>query len=183
MLSGNKLKEVCKKNNMSATQLAGHVAYGSRSNAEAVTVVKNWIKCLYKPAPKTEDVERLARGLSVEVGEISEWRATYRYAPSSPTKARLVTDLISGRNVQDALDLLKFEHKRAARMIEKLLASAVSNADEQAADVDSLYVSESRVDGAGRRIGTKTWIAKDRGRAHPIKKQACHIHVTVAEEK
>ena len=182
MLSGNKLKQVCKKNNMGAGQLAGHVAYGSRNNAEAVTAVKNWTKCLYKPEPSTEDVERLARGLGVEVSDISEWRATYRYAPSSPTKARLVTDLISGRNVQDALDLLKFEHKRAARMIEKLLASAISNADEQAADVDNLYVSEARVDGAGRRIGTKTWIAKDRGRAHPIRKQASHIHVTVAEE-
>jgi large subunit ribosomal protein L22 len=183
MLSGDKLKQVCKKNNMGAGQLAGHVAYGSRNNVKALGAVKNWLKGLYKPVPTTEDVERLARGLGVEVGEISEWRATYRYAPSSPTKARLVTDLISGRNVQDALDLLKFEHKRAARMIEKLLASAVSNADEQAANVDNLYVSEARVDGAGRRIGTKTWIAKDRGRAHPIKKQACHIHVTVAEEK
>ena len=182
MLSGNKLKENCKKNNMSAGQLAGHVAYGSRSSAKAASAVKNWLKGLYKPEPSTEDVERLARALGVEVGDISEWRATYRYAPSSPTKARLVTDLISGRNVQDALDLLKFEHKRAARMIEKLLASAVANADEQAADVDNLYVSEARVDGAGRRIGTKTWIAKDRGRAHPIKKQASHIHVTVAEE-
>jgi large subunit ribosomal protein L22 len=182
MLSGNKLKQSCVKKNMNAGQLAGHVAYGSRNNAKATSAVKNWLKGLYKPVPSTEDVDRLAKGLGVEVGDISEWRATYRYAPSSPTKARLVTDLISGRNVQDALDLLKFEHKRAARMIEKLLASAIANADEQSADVDNLYVSEARVDGAGRRIGTKTWIAKDRGRAHPIKKQASHIHVTVAQE-
>lgn len=182
MLSGNKLKKVCAKNNMSVGQLAGFVAYGSRNAKKASSAVKNWTKCLYKPVPSSEDVERLARGLGVEVGKISEWRVTYRYAPSSPTKARLVTDMISGRNVQVALDLLKFEHKRAARMIEKLLAGAISNADEQAADVDNLYVSEARVDGAGRRIGTKTWIAKDRGRAHPIKKQASHIHVTVAEE-
>ena len=67
-------------------------------------------------------------------------------------------------------------------MIEKVLATAIAAADESAADVDNLYVSESRVDGAGRRIGTKTWIAKDRGRAHPIKKQACHIHIAVSEE-
>ena len=182
MLSGSKLKELSAERNMSAEQLAGHVAYGSRSGEKAVSAVKNWMKCLYKPMPCTEDVERLASALNVDKAEISEWRACYKWAPSSPRKARLVTDLISGRNVQDALDILKFEHKRAARMIEKLLASAIANADEQQADVDNLYVSEARVDGAGRRIGTKGWIAKDRGRAHPIKKQASHIHVTVAQE-
>lgn len=182
MLSGSKLKELSAERNMSPEQLAGHVAYGSRSNEKAVSAVKNWLKGLYKPMPTTEDVERLARALGVETAEISEWRASYRWAPSSPSKARLVTELISGRNVQDALDILKFEHKRAARMVEKLLSSAIANADEQQADVDNLYVSEARVDGAGRRIGTKGWIAKDRGRAHPIKKQASHIHVTVAQE-
>jgi large subunit ribosomal protein L22 len=182
MLSGNKLKKVCIKNNMSAGQLAGHVAYGSRSNAKATSAVKNWLKGLYKPAPVTEDVERLARALGVEVSEISEWRASYRYAPSSAQKARLVTQLIAGRRVQDALDVLKFEHKRAARMVEQVLKSAIANADEAEADVDSLYVMEARVDGAGRRIGTKTWIAKDRGRAHPIRKEASHIYVTLSEE-
>ena len=182
MLSGSKLKQVSADRNVSAEQLAGYVAYGSRSNEKAVSAVKNWIRGLYKPLPTTEDVKRLAKGLAVEEAEISEWRASYRWAPSSPRKARLVTELISGRNVQDALDILKFEHKRVARMVEKLLSSAISNADEQEADVDSLYVMEARVDGAGRRLGTKGWIAKDRGRAHPIKKQASHIHVTVAQE-
>ena len=55
-------------------------------------------------------------------------------------------------------------------------------ADEQEADVDNLYVSEARVDQAGRRIGTKAWHPKDRGRAHPIRKQASHIHITVSED-
>jgi ribosomal protein L22 len=66
-------------------------------------------------------------------------------------------------------------------MLEKLLKSAIANADEQEADVEKLYICEARVDDAGRRIGTKSWIAKDRGRAHPIFKQACHMYVTVAE--
>jgi large subunit ribosomal protein L22 len=100
----------------------------------------------------------------------------------SARKARLVCQLISGRNVQDALDVLKFTRKRAAEVIRKILESAIANADEQEADVESLYVCEARADGAGRRIGTKTWIAKDRGRAHPIRKEASHIHITVAEE-
>ncbi|HEW79650.1 MAG TPA: 50S ribosomal protein L22 [Phycisphaerales bacterium] len=110
-----------------------------------------------------------------------DWRSSYRYAPGSASKARLVARLIAGRSVQDAMDILKFTRKRAATMIDKVLKSAVADADEQAADVDNLYVSEARVDDAGVRIGTKRWIPKDRGRAHPIRKKACHIHITVTE--
>ena len=66
-------------------------------------------------------------------------------------------------------------------MIDKVLKSAVAGADEQQADVDNLYVSSARVDDAGVRIGTKRWIPKDRGRAHPIRKKACHIYVTVTQ--
>ncbi len=79
------------------------------------------------------------------------------------------------------MDILKFTHKRAAAIINKVLKSAVSDADEQQADVDNLYVSCARVDDAGVRIGTKRWIPKDRGRAHPIAKKACHIYVTVTQ--
>jgi large subunit ribosomal protein L22 len=95
-------------------------------------------------------------------------------------KVRLVTTLIAGRAVQDAMDILKFTRKRAAPMVDKVLKSAVADADEQQVDVDDLYVSEARVDEAGIRLGTKRWIPKDRGRAHPIRKKACHIHVTVS---
>ena len=63
--------------------------------------------------------------------------------------------------------------------MDKVLKSAVADADEQQADVDRLYVSQARVDDAGVRIGTKRWIAKDRGKAHPIRKKASHLYVTV----
>jgi large subunit ribosomal protein L22 len=99
----------------------------------------------------------------------------------SARKARLVTQLIVGRSVQDALDILKFTRKRAATMIEKVLKSAVADADEQQVDVDQLYVCSAWADDAGIRIGTKRWIPKDRGRAHPIHKKACHIHITVTQ--
>ena len=89
--------------------------------------------------------------------------------------------MINGRNVQDAIDILKFTHKRTAKMFDKALKTAVADADEQQADVDNLYISEARVDDAGVRIGTKRWIAKDRGRTHPIRKKACHIYVTVSQ--
>jgi len=182
MLSGNKLNELCEELHVSVNHLADHVARGGFSKEEAVSAIGNWRRRLYKPLPTTADVEHLASGLGVEKGEISEWRASYRYAPTAPRKARLVTDLIMGRSVQQALDLLKFEHKRAARMVEKILQSAIANADEAEADTERLFVSEARVDGAGRRVGTKGWRAKDRGRAHSIRKEASHIHITVTEE-
>ena len=83
---------------------------------------------------------------------------------------------------KEAIDILKFTRKRAAPMVGQVLKAAVADADEHQADVDTLYVSEARTDEAGIRIGTKRWIAKDRGRAHPIRKKACHIHVTVSQE-
>ncbi|OHB64957.1 MAG: 50S ribosomal protein L22 [Planctomycetes bacterium RBG_13_62_9] len=103
------------------------------------------------------------------------------YAPMAPRKVRLVTQLIQGRKVQEAMDLLKFTRKRAATLVDQVLKAAVADADEQQVDVDTLYVSEARVDEGGVRVGTKRWIPKDRGRAHPLHKLACHIHVTVTQ--
>ena len=181
MLSCSRLKELCSQQEMSVGQLAGHLARGGFDRKAAVSALKNWQKGLYKPKPRSEDVERLASGLGVEVVELSQWQASYRYAPMSARKARLVAQLIKGRSVQDALDTLKFTGKRAAQMITKVLESAIANADEQEADVEKLFICEVRVDDAGLRIGTKQWIPKDRGRTHPIRKHACHIYVTVTE--
>jgi large subunit ribosomal protein L22 len=143
--------------------------------------VKNWQKGLFKPEPQAEDIRRLATALSAEVNDLVDWRSSYRYAPMSARKARLVTEMITGLGVQEAMDVLKFTRKRAAPIIDKVLRSAVADADEQQADVDNLYVSSARVDDAGIRVGTKRWIPKDRGRAHPIRKKACHIQVTVTQ--
>jgi large subunit ribosomal protein L22 len=109
------------------------------------------------------------------------WQSSYRYAPISASKARLVTQLVVDRPVQDAMDILKFTRKRAASMVNKVLKCAIADADEQQVDVDNLYVSQIYVEDAGIRIGTKRWMPKDRGRAHPIRKKASHIYVTVAE--
>ncbi len=181
MLSAEKLKKCCEQRQMGGGQLAVHIERAGLGKREAKAAVVNWQKGLLKPKPRKEDIRHLAAALSVEVNDLSNWTSSCRYAPFSARKARLVTDLIIGRSVQDAMDVLKFTRKRAAKMIDKVLKSAVADADEQQAGVDNLYVSCARVDDAGRRIGTKTWIAKDRGRAHPINKKACHIHVTVTE--
>lgn len=181
MLSTEKLNEKMKDLGIKSVVLADGLARSGFDKKEAVSAVQNWQKGLLKPIPKAEDIKRLADTLGVETTDISQWKASIKYAPGSPHKARLVTKLISGLEVQDALDTLKFTNKRAASMVIKVLKSAVANADENAADVENLYVSEARVDSAGVRIGTKRWIPKDRGRANPIRKMASHIHITVAE--
>jgi large subunit ribosomal protein L22 len=181
MLSATKLKDVCKRRRVSADTLAQSLARGGLDAKEAAAAVKNWRRGLFRREPQTEDIRRLADALGVEATDLGEWHSSYRYAPMSARKARLVTELIAGRSVQDAMDILKFTRKRAAAMVDKVLKAAVADADEQQADVETLYVSEARVDDAGVRIGTKRWIPKDRGRAHPIKKLACHIHVTVTQ--
>lgn len=102
----------------------------------------------------------------------------HRFARISPSKARLVTELIAGRHVNEALDLLKFTRKRASVFVEKVLRAAMADADEQEANVSRLYVREARVDG-GPVI--KRFQPKDRGRAHSILKRTSHIVVTVGE--
>ena len=108
------------------------------------------------------------------------WQSKHRYARISPRKAKLVTDMIRGREVQDALNVLKFTPNRAAVMVSKVLTSAVANANEAEADVERLYVERVFVD-EGPTI--KRWHPKDRGRAHPIMKRTSHITVVVEEEE
>ena len=181
MLSSEKLKKISGQRKISVEQLAGQLVRAGLDKQDAISAVKNWKHGLFKPIPGTEDVKRLAAALGVEPNDIAGWCSTCWYAPFAPRKARLVTQLISGRKVQDALDILKFTRKRAAEMISKTLRAAIADADEQEADVDNLYISEARVDDAGVRIGTKRWIAKDRGRAHSLTKKGCHIYITVSQ--
>jgi large subunit ribosomal protein L22 len=181
MLNAIKLKQLSQDKKVSVEQMAGQLARAGLDKQAAVSAIKNWKKGLYKPIPRSEDVKRLAAALGVEPNELSGWQCSYRYAPMAPRKVRLVTQLIMGRTAQDALDILKFTRKRAAEMVSKTLQTAIADADEQEADVDNLYICEARVDDAGNRIGTKRWIAKDRGRAHPLNKKACHIYVTVTQ--
>jgi len=104
----------------------------------------------------------------------------HRYARISPYKARLVTQLISGRHVDEALDLLKFTNKRASGMVDKVLRAAMADADEQEANVNKLFVAEARVD-AGPII--KRFQPKDRGRAHQILKRTSHLVIAVDEKE
>jgi len=110
-----------------------------------------------------------------------EARAIAKYIRSSPRKARLVLDLIRGRGAGEAMSLLRFTKKRMAKEVEKVLRSAIANAEvkSETIDVDDLYVSEAYAnDGPrGRRIRPAP-----RGRAHPYQRRTCHIVVKVAEK-
>jgi large subunit ribosomal protein L22 len=106
------------------------------------------------------------------------YTAKHRYAPISARKARLVVDLIRGRGVQQALDLLQFHPQRAAHYARLVLRSALANADEQEADVESLVVTEARVDEGPT---TKRMWARGRGRADVLKHRTCHIIIALDE--
>lgn len=108
------------------------------------------------------------------------YQAIHRFARISERKARLVVDMIRGQNCNEALEVLRFTHQRAASMIDKVLRSAMANANEQEANMNRLFVSEARVD-PGPII--KRFRPKDRGRAHPIQKRTSHIVVAVDERK
>ena len=97
----------------------------------------------------------------------------------SPRKARLVVDLVRGRSVQSALDVLAHTNKRAAPILSRMLRSAIATASSQATvDVDSLVVSEAFVD-PGPTL--KRFLPRAQGRATPIRKRSSHITVRVKE--
>jgi large subunit ribosomal protein L22 len=102
----------------------------------------------------------------------------WRFARITARKARLLTDLIRNRPVGQALDLLKFNKKRGAIMVAKVLKSAIANADEQEADVENLFVSKSFCDDGPIM---KRFQPKDRGKSYSIFKRLCHITIEVDE--
>ena len=108
------------------------------------------------------------------------FHAKHRFARIAPRKARLVMDLVRGRDVDDAISLLKFSKQRVAIMIEKVIRSAVANANEQeaAAPRNTLFVAQAWVD-PGPVI--KRFQPKDRGKAYSIMKRTSHLVVTIDE--
>lgn len=106
-------------------------------------------------------------------------KAIARYVRIAPRKARLVIDLIRGKSVEEALAILRFTPRAASPIIEKVLTSAVANAEHNHnMNTDSLVVSEAFVD-EGPTM--KRYLPRARGGAGRINKRTSHITIVVSE--
>jgi large subunit ribosomal protein L22 len=105
------------------------------------------------------------------------YEATHRFARISARKVRPLADLIRGKFADEALDILRYQPQRGARLLEKVLKSALGNAeDRHERKVDDLVVVDARVDQGAmfKRVRPRA-----RGMAFQIKKRTAHIHVAV----
>jgi len=106
--------------------------------------------------------------------------ARLRFARVSPQKCRLVADMVRGKAVGEALTTLEYTPKKAARIVKKVLESAIANAEHNhGADIDELKVSAIMVDEAPT---FKRFMARAKGRGNRIIKRNSHITVQVADE-
>jgi large subunit ribosomal protein L22 len=110
-----------------------------------------------------------------------ETSATLRGIRLSAQKGRLVADTIRGLPVGKAIDVLSFSPKKGARIIKKVLESAIANAEHNdGADIDELKVTTIYIDKADT---LKRMTPRAKGRGNVIGKQSCHIHIVVGDGK
>jgi large subunit ribosomal protein L22 len=107
-------------------------------------------------------------------------RAILRYAHLSPYKARQVINLIRGKDIATALAILSQIPKRSARVVEKVLKSAIANAEFKGMDIDNLYISKIHAE-EGPML--KRYTPKAHGRATMIRRRFSHIYVYLAEKQ
>lgn len=109
-----------------------------------------------------------------------EASAKLSFVRLSPQKARLVVDMVRGKGVQEALNILKFSPQRAAEIVAKLVGSAVANAEQKGVgDVDRLFVKSIFVD---QGPVLRRFMPKGRGSASRIRKPTSHITVVLGEQ-
>ena len=113
-----------------------------------------------------------------------EAKATAKYIKGSPQKARLVIDLIRGKKVEEALSILQFTPKRAAKNIEKVVRSAVANAEQKSGTVDTeeLFIKAAFVN-QGPTKGRRRIRPAPMGRAYREIRRQNHITVLVSDGK
>jgi len=177
-LRGDTLKTLAGKAGVTVEQLAQAVERTGLKGDQAVSAVKNWIAGSDHPRCKAADIRKLAGALGAQPKDISRFVSRIRTHRGSPRKAKLLVDLVRGKGVDEALNLLTFTTKRAAVNVKKALNAAIADAEHAEADVTALFIAESRVDDGGMM---KRFQPKDRGRAHPIEKRFSHITIGVQE--
>lgn len=105
--------------------------------------------------------------------------AEFRFVRSAPNKLRAVANLVRGKGVEAALDILRFCPRRGATPMLKLVKSAVANADQKGGiDVDRLIVGKLVVNEGPRG---KRFRPRSRGMAHPVVKRTCHLNIELVE--
>lgn len=176
---GTKLRKQADRAGATVEQLAQALERTGLTGDRAISAVNNWMKDRNHPRAKRTDVAALAQALNCELADIARFQSIFRNHRGSPRKAKLLVDLIRGKRVDTALNLLTFTTKRAALDVKKALSAAIAEAELAEADVAALFVTESTVDG-GSHI--KRFQPKDRGRAHPILKRTAHITVGVEQK-
>jgi large subunit ribosomal protein L22 len=108
-----------------------------------------------------------------------EVKASLNYARVGAQKARLVANLVRGKDVSEAIRILTFMNKKTGLMLKKLIESAVANADyKKTMDLDKLYVKTVFV---GQGPVLKRWRPRAQGRAYGIRKKTSHINVVLDE--
>jgi large subunit ribosomal protein L22 len=139
-----------------------------------------------KTAAKSAAKRPAAKKVAARRGPATEARALMRGTRQSPYKMRLVIDQIRGKDVNEALALLTFSKKHAAKQISKTLKSAVANAEQAARstnaalDVDALYIKHAIIN-EGPKL--KRFMPAAMGRATPIQKRTSHVEIIVAEKE
>jgi large subunit ribosomal protein L22 len=104
-------------------------------------------------------------------------RAVLRRFRESPRKVRAVADMIRGRSVDDALSILRLQQRKAARMLSKVLQSAIANATEnEKADAEKLVVTKLAIDGGPV---SRRWMARSMGRANRLASRTSHVTIVV----
>jgi large subunit ribosomal protein L22 len=177
-INPDKLKSRAAEAGVSVEALARAIERTGLPKARAVTAVQNWMRGSDHPRCKAEDVRALAQALGCQPKDIVRFTNVFRYHRGSPRKAKLLVDLIRGKQFNTALNLLSFTTKRAAVDVKQALMAAYSEAEQAGADASTLVVTESTV--ANGPV-MKRFQPKDRGRAHPILKRMTHITVGVEE--
>lgn len=127
-------------------------------------------------------VRKRERAEQIKEAKAQVAMAKLNNCPTSPRKMRLVADLVRGKKVELALNILRFSQKEASRKLEKLLLSAINNYQQKNADANleeaGLFVKEIRVDGG---MMLKRLRPAPQGRAHRIRKRSNHVTIVLGE--
>jgi large subunit ribosomal protein L22 len=119
---------------------------------------------------------------SLQETNVMQSKATAMFSRIAPRKARMIANLVRGRNAAEAIQLLQFTTKAGAPVLKKLIESAIANAQRNNADIDALYVSKATVDKGPTKFNRR-WRPRAMGRATRIEKGISHIVIELDQRK